>query len=258
MFLAIVFVATSLTGCRKKPAVLVMAHRGASADAPENTQSALVKAVEAGADYSEIDVHQTKDGVIVLLHDKTLQRTTGQAGNIWDFTWEELKRLDAGLWFGKTFEGEPIPTLEEIIRYADGRIKLNIEVKISGFEPGIVRKVVDTIHRESFVDDCLVTSFDREAVERVKELDPKIRTGLIFGRDYPGDVFTGNWETLSCHFEVVDESFMQRARNHGKTVFVWTVDEKEEMLRLIRLGVDAIITNKPDLLMKVLSEQGKR
>ncbi len=254
MLLIVLFLMFAGILCKQNPSMIVMAHRGASADCPENTMAAVSEAVESGADYSEIDVHQTQDGKIILMHDETLDRTTSGKGYVWDHTWEEIRGLDAGSWFGKDFAGEPVPSLEDIIRFASGRIKLNIEIKISREEPELVSKVVDIIRQNDFRDSCIVTSFDRKAVEDVKQIDPLIRTGLIFGKDHPEDVFTGSWEILSCNYEIIDESFIKKARKNKKNIYVWTVDQKNEMLRLIDLKVDAIITNKPGLLREVLQE----
>ena len=233
---------------------VVMAHRGASAAAPENTLVAYEKAIALGADWAELDVRQTKDGAIVLMHDKTVHRTTGVKGFVWDFTLAELKQLEAGSWFGEEFRGEPIPTLEEVIRLAKGRIKLNIEVKISENELGIAERVVDIVRAEDFSQDCIITSFDMETVNRFKEIAPDLRTGLIFDKELRPDVFGGNWEILSSNSELVDAEFMRLARNSGKRIYVWTVNEREEMLRLIDLGADGIITDKPDLLKLVLAD----
>jgi glycerophosphoryl diester phosphodiesterase len=231
---------------------IVMAHRGASAKAPENTLIAYKKAIEMGSDWAELDVRQTKDGQIVLMHDKTVHRTTGVKGFVWDFTLEELRKLEAGSWFGEEFKGEPIPTLEEVIRLVKGQMKLNIEVKISEHEPDIAQRVVDIVRTEDFGNKCIITSFDIETVKRIKEIAPDLRTGLIFDKELRPDVFEGNWEILSSNYELVDAEFMRLARKSGKKAYVWTVNEREEMLRLIGLGVDGIITDKPDLLISVL------
>ncbi|MGD9344962.1 MAG: glycerophosphodiester phosphodiesterase family protein [Candidatus Aminicenantes bacterium] len=238
----------------KSANIIVMAHRGASAAAPENTLAAYKKAIEMGADYAELDVRQTKDGAIVLMHDKTVHRTTGVKGFVWDFTLEELKKLEAGSWFGEEFRGEPIPTLEEVIRLVGGRMKLNIEVKISENEPGIAQRVVDIVRAANFSTNCMITSFDMDTVKTVKEIAPDLRTGLIFDKEYTLDVFRGNWEILSSNYELVDAEFMRLGRQSGKRIYVWTVNEREEMQRLIGLGVDGIITDKPDLFRSVLAE----
>jgi glycerophosphoryl diester phosphodiesterase len=242
--------------CSKKDSenFIVMAHRGASAAAPENTLIAYKKAIEMGADYAELDVRQTKDGAIVLMHDKTVHRTTGVKGYIWDLTLEELKQLEAGSWFGEKFRGEPIPTLEEVIRLAKGRMKLNIEVKISENEPGIAQCVVDIVRSEDFSRDCIITSFDMETVKTFKKIAPDLETGLIFDKEYHFDVFEGTWDVLSTNHELVDAKFVRLAKDNGKKIYAWTVNEQEEMLRLIGLGVDGIITDRPDLLKSVQAE----
>jgi glycerophosphoryl diester phosphodiesterase len=233
---------------------IVMAHRGASAAAPENTLIAYKKAIEMGADYAELDVRQTKDGAIVLMHDKTVHRTTGVKGFVWDLTLEELKQLEAGSWFGEEYRGEPIPALEEVIRLVKGRMNLNIEVKISEHEPGIAQRVVDIIRSEDFSENCMITSFDVETVRTFKKIAPDLKTGLIFDKEYRSDVFEGDWEILSSNYKLVDAEFMRLARNSVKKTYAWTVNDREEMLRLIGLGVDGIITDKPDLLKSVLQE----
>ena len=238
----------------KSEGFVVMAHRGASAVAPENTLVAYERAIGMGADYAELDVRQTKDGAIVLMHDKTVHRTTGVKGFVWDMTLDELKQLEAGSWFGEEYRGEPIPTLEEVIRLVKGRMKLNIEVKISENEPGIAQKVVDIVRSEDFSRDCIITSFDMETVKTFKAIAPDLRTGFIFDKEYRPDVFEGNWDILSSNHKLVDAEFMRLAKKSGKKTYVWTVNEREEMLRLLGLGVDGIITDKPDLLTSVLTE----
>jgi len=175
-------------------------------------------------------------------------------GELWDFSLSELQALEAGSWFGEEFDGEPIPTLREVIQFARGRLKLNIEVKISENEPGIEQKVVDIVHSEDFSRDCIITSFDMETIKTFKTIAPDLRTGFIFDKEYHTDVFEGNWDILSSNYELVDAEFMRLARNSGKKTYVWTVNDREEMLRLIGLGVDGIITDKPDLIKTVLAE----
>ncbi len=249
-----VLAAAMIFSCGRKEAdrFVVTAHRGASGAAPENTIAAIEKAIECGAHYAEMDVHQTKDGQVVLMHDNSVDRTTGGTGDVWDLTLEELQGLEAGSWFGEEFRGEPIPTLREVIRLARGKIRLNIEIKVSTEEPRIAGMVVDIIRDERFENECMVTSFSRETVEEVKRLAPDIRTGFIFGKDYTEDVFEGEWEILSCNQEIVNENFVARAKSARKGVHVWTVNNEIAMTRLIRLGVDGIITNYPDLLFEVL------
>ena len=233
---------------------IVIAHRGASRTAPENTLSAMKKAIEFGADYAECDVFQTKDGEIVLFHDEEMERTTGKEGMIWDYTLAELKVLEVGSWFKEEFRGEPIPTLREVIQLVKGRIKLNIEVKVSGSDPDIAQKVVNIIRSENIAKDCMVTSFEKPVIEKVKEIAPELITGFIFDEEYPPDIFEGNWEYVCCKRNIVDEEFVQKAKQKGKKIFVWTVNYPAEMKKLIDLGVDGIITDVPNLLKEILAQ----
>jgi len=236
---------------------IVIAHRGASRAAPENTLSAMKKAIEFGADYAECDVFQTKDGEIVLFHDEEMERTTGKEGMIWDYTLAELKGLEVGSWFKEDFRGEPIPTLREVIKLVKGKIKLNIEVKISGNDPDIVQKVVDIIRSENFSKECMVTSFEKPVIEKVKEIAPELITGFIFDEEHPPDIFEGNWEYVCSKRNIVDEAFVQKAKQNGKRLNVWTVNYPAEMKKFIDLGVDGIITDVPDLLKKILARKNR-
>ena len=260
MCLGFLFVSMLLcSSCRRTgERTLVVAHRGASSLAPENTLSSVRKALELGADHCEIDVQLTKDGEVVLMHDSRLKRTAGQPGYLTDFTLDELRNFEAGSWYSPNFQGEPIPTLREVIRAVEKKMLLNIEIKVSKEDTDIASKVVDIIHAEDIRKRCMVTSFDRSTVEKIKELDPRITTGLIFGQKYPKDVFDGNWEVLSCNYRVVNAEFVARARESKKNIYVWTVDDKEEMLRLMELQVDGIITNRPQDLIPLVKEREGR
>ncbi len=242
--------------CKQKEAegFIVIAHRGASRAAPENTLSAMKKAIEYGADYAECDVFQTKDGEIVLFHDEEMERTTGQEGMIRDYTLAELKELEVGSWFSEEFRGEPIPTLQEVIQLVKGKIKLNIEVKVSGNDPDITEKVVAIIRSESIAKECMVTSFEKPVIEKVKEIAPELTTGFIFDEEYPSDIFEGSWEYVCCKRNIVDEEFVRKAKQNKKRIFVWTVNYPAEMKKFIALGVDGIITDVPDILKEILAQ----
>lgn len=236
---------------------IVIAHRGASRAAPENTLSAMKKAIEYGADYAECDVFRTKDGEIVLFHDEEMERTTGQPGMIWEYTLAELREFEVGSWFSEDFSGEPIPTLREVIRLVKDHIKLNIEVKVSGKDPDIAQKVVDIIRSENFLEECMVTSFEKPVIEKVKEIAPEVITGFIFDEDHPPDIFEGSWEIVCSKRNIVDKEFVRDAKQNGKRLFVWTVNYPSEMKKFINLGVDGIITDVPDLLKDILVKKNE-
>lgn len=241
--------------CKRAHEMLVVAHRGASAYAPENTLIAIKKAMDMEADYAELDVQLTRDKEVILLHDMNLKRTAGVKGFIKDLTLEELKKLEVGAWFGEEFRGEPIPTLQDVIRLVKGKMRLNIEIKTFRPEPEIAQKVVDIIRSEHFENKCMITSFDREVVTAVKRIAPEIITGFIFGKNYPDDVFEGSWDVLSCNHRIATLEFIQKAREHNKQVYVWTVDGEKTIKRFIDRKVDGIISNKPDLVKKILKDQ---
>lgn len=241
--------------CKQAHEVLVVAHRGASAYAPENTLITIKKALDMQADYAELDVQLTKDKEVILLHDMNLKRTAGLDAFLRNLTLEELKKLEAGAWFGEEFRGEPIPTLQDAIRLVKGKMRLNIEIKTFRPEPEIAQKVVDIIRSEHFENQCMVTSFNREVVIAVKRIAPEILTGFIFGKNYPDDVFEGSWDVLSCNHRIVTLEFIQKAREHNKQVYVWTVDGEKTIKRFIDRKVDGIISNKPDLVKKILNDQ---
>lgn len=257
LFAILVSLSISFFGCTMKKAdqkLIITAHRGASGWAPENTLAAFKKAIDMGSDYSELDVHLSKDGEVVLLHDSELDRTTDGEGGMWNYTLAELKKLDAGSWFSAEFAGEPLPTLREVIRAVKGKMKLNIEIKISGNEPDIAEKVVEIVRAENFIDECMITSFDKAAVVRCKKIAPEIKTGFIFNEKNTEDYLNGSWEILSCKYTVVNQDFVNGARKAGKLIHVWTVNEKDMMKKIIAFGVDGIITNYPDRLHEVLKE----
>ena len=249
----LVLVPILLIGCSEY--VEVTAHRGASGLAPENTIASVKKAIELKADYSEIDAQEISDGSIILFHDTSLNRTTGNNGNIWNQSIQTLSQMEAGSWFSEEFTGEKIPLLEEIIDLVNDAMKLNIELKMNGNEKLLAKKVVKIVHSKDFVDKCIITSFDFNEVNKVREIDRNIKIGYIF-KNFPEDinVFTADCEILSVSRKIVDKEFVKKAKLHNKEIHVWTVNDPDEMERLINLGVDNIITNRPDVLSSVLKK----
>jgi glycerophosphoryl diester phosphodiesterase len=237
----------------EKSIITVTAHRGASGLAPENTLSSVKKAMALGADFSEIDVQETADGQLILLHDGTLDRTSNSIGSIWEMKYADLKDVDVGTWFSAEFVGEPISTLEEIIDAVNGKMKLNIELKMNGHQKKLTELTVDLVTKKNFIDQCIMTSFDREAVRKVKQINPKIKTGYIFSK-FPEseDIYKGEFDLFSINKKLVTQELVDKAHQNGKEVHVWTVNKKEDMKTLIGYGVDSIITNYPNILIEIL------
>lgn len=243
-----------LEGCtRTENQIMITAHRGDQSAAPENTLSAFEAAIENGADYVELDVIETKDRILVILHDDSLMRTAGLEKNIWDVTYEETQKLDAGSWYSGDFVGERIPTLEEVIELCKGKIKMNIEIKVAGHESEeFVEKVVDLIQREEILSQCIVTSFDYDTVRKVKELEPSIQAGLILSKEGKNLADYQDMDLFSISRKILTKDLVEEAHKMGKPVYVWTVNKKREIKKFWRMGVDNIITNDPGLVRKIV------
>lgn len=230
----------------------ITAHRGSSSGAPENTMAALEKAVEEMADRAEIDVQETADGVIVLCHDTSLKRVAGINKKVSDLTLEQIKKLDVGSWFSSEYQGEQIPTLEEVMEYAKGKIDLNIEIKNLGNSSGLPEKVIELVEKYEMQEQCVITSTNRFYLKRVKDVNPEIRTGYIISAAY-GNFYSDDFiDLISIRSSFVTERMIESAHEAGKAVHAWTVNGKVEMERLKQLGVDDMITDRPVLAREIL------
>ncbi len=239
---------------RIEPAVHITAHRGSSLSAPENSLSALRAAIADGADVAEIDVQETADGAIVVIHDTDLRRIAGDPRGIWQVSSAELETLDAGSWFGPDFAGERIPTLQQAIELARGRILLNIELKFNGHDERLVERVVEIVRREGFAEEAVITSLEYPALQGVRDITTAIPVGFIVASTVT------NITNLAVDFLAIDRrlatpAFIRAAQRAGKQVHVWTVNDRGTMQRLIELGVDNIMTDEPAMLHDLLAER---
>lgn len=235
------------------PELKVTAHRGHSLAAPENTLRAVEKAIESGADYAEVDVQRTADGIVILLHDRDLKRVAGDLRRPEELTYEQLRELDVGRWFGPSFVGERAPSLADVIRLAKGRIKLNIELKVYGPDVRVAADTARLVREMGFESDCLVTSFRDDALAEVRRHNPRLRTGLIVAQAL-GDVSRLDGEALSVRADWLSDDVLRSAHRAGKEVHVWTVNDARQMARLLKRGVDNLITDDPDLAVRVRGE----
>ncbi|MCK6528125.1 glycerophosphodiester phosphodiesterase [Myxococcota bacterium] len=238
---------------------LVVGHRGAMGYRPENTMASFRHAVELGADLVELDVHLSRDGVLVAIHDETLERTTDGAGLVGERTLPELRALDAGSWFGDAYAGERIPTFEEVLDWAASQgVLLDVEIK-SGpvVYPGIGAAVVEALSRHGMTERALVISFDHVAVQRVKALDDRVATGVLYaGRpvDPVALARAAGADALLPHWAFVREEDVRSAHAAGLAVAPWVSSDPHVLRRLISLGVDGIGTNHPDVLRGIVDE----
>ena len=232
--------------------ISVSAHRGGARKAPENTLSALEYAISSKSDFAEIDVQETKDGEVVLLHDNNLKRTTGLNANIWTLTYAELQQLDAGVRFNQSFRGEKIPTLEEAIEAARGKIQLNIEVKYNGHNPNLVRKVVRIIEEQEFTENCVLTSMNYKFLEQAKALNPEIRTGYTMNMTYGDLENMDGADFFPVKYTYITERFVEKVHALGKEVYAWTLNYQGDIQRMVNCKVDNIITDDPELVRQVI------
>jgi len=227
--------------------LLNIAHRGASGSFPENTIRAFQAAADAGAAMCELDVRLTRDGVPVVIHDATVDRTTGSRGAVAEMTLAEIRRLDAGVRCGAHFAGEPIPTLAEVFEALGDRCALNIELKADGLE----RPVCAMIRARGAIATAMVSSFDWAALARIKAIDAEVRIGVLADRDGGAMLAAarrlGAW-AVNPRYNLCTPELVTAAHRQGFQVMVWTVDDVAAMRCMIGYGVDGIMTNYPERL----------
>lgn len=221
--------------------------------------AAFEKAIELGADVIELDLHVSCDGDLVVIHDETLDRTTDGQGPVHVRSLQELKRLDAGRWFGEGFAGQRIPTLVEVLDRFAGKVPLALEVKAgSAFFHGIEERVVSVLRERQVMSQVAVASFDHYALLRLKELEPCLRTAaLLVGRPVSMSALAGpsKADAMALEFSLVTKTEVDACRAAGLQCVVWVVNEPAQMRYFIDLGVDGIITDRPDLLRHALAER---
>ncbi len=266
---------------------LIFGHRGASAYAPENTLAAFDRAFELGADGIELDVTLTKDGIPIVIHDDTVNRTSDGQGRVSEMTLSEIQRLDAGKWFDAKYRGERIPTLAQALTSIPAGKFVNIELKtlalrpwpanatrLSRLEfakisaqmllrmwepPHLEQAVVRVIKETKSADHVIISSFNPIALYRVMKLNPSLPRGLLYFKELP--IFLGRgWlrvlarpQALHPRNTTITEKFARWAHARGYRINTWTVDDADETRRLVALGVNGIITNKPDVLRDVMN-----
>lgn len=237
-----------------------IAHRGASGHAPENTMAAFRRAVELGARFIETDLQITRDARIVAMHDVTLDRTTNGKGQVHLQSLEQIRTLDAGAWFegvGTSFSGERVPTLGEVLDFGEKEdIIFYLEIK-SGPAWGVEHAVVGALRDKNASARVVLLSFDPAALDSVRRLDSTIMTGFLC--EHPsGDLVErtvrAGARQLVARGDLITPEVVDKARHAGLQVVAWTINEEEQMRRLIAIPVDGMITDYPDRLLKILGE----
>jgi glycerophosphoryl diester phosphodiesterase len=239
----------------------IIAHRGASAEAPENTMAAFRRAVELGANCVETDLHLSRDGKIVLVHDSTLGRTTNGDGLVKNFTLAELRQFEAGRWFAPQFAGERIPALDELLDYAgQADLSLYLEIK-GGIGYGIERAVIGALRGRKEAQGTVVLCFDAAVIGRIRQLDRLLMTGLVFDAHPEAMVLEAirvGARQIAPRGDCVSEELIAEAHRRGLKVVTWTINEPEDVRRLTSLGVDGIMSDYPDRLIAALDAMPPR
>lgn len=234
-----------------------IAHRGASGYYPENTMLAFEKAIEMGCHGIETDVHLTKDGIAVICHDETIDRTTDGKGYIKDYTYEQLCRFDAGIKFGDRFKGLKIPSIDEFIDLIKNRnLIINFELKNDRIKYKDIEKVViDKIYKAKIEDNSIISSFNHYSVMKCKELDENIKTGFLYDNQLydPGSYGRkAGVYALHPNYITLEDDIVENIKENNLKINTYTVNEEEDMIRLAKLDIDGIITNYPDKLKVIL------
>ncbi|SDK01923.1 glycerophosphodiester phosphodiesterase [Natronincola ferrireducens] len=234
--------------------MLIIAHRGASGYAPENTLAAMDLAMEQGCDGIEIDVQLTKDGVVVVHHDWSVDRTTNGSGEIKDLTWKEIQKLDAGFWFSEEFTGEKVPTLDDVLKHLPKTLLLNVEVKSRSFDDrGLEKKVVELLEKHHRLENTVVSSFNHLCLQRIQLMNPQVKIGILYEAHLlePCNYFKANDLNLysfhPCHYYLTPD-LVKKVQDNGMKIYSWTINDGERGKNLKALGIDGIITNYPDML----------
>jgi glycerophosphoryl diester phosphodiesterase len=240
---------------------LCFAHRGSSTRAPENTLAAFEAAIKDGADAIEFDVRRTLDGVPVVLHDATLDRTTTGRGPLLGTTLRELRRLDAGAWFAARFRGARVPTLAETLDLCCGRAGLNIEMKLDGLPGGrsgrtaeaqaLALAVARVVAQSRFDGYLVVSSFDRKALEAFRARSPKALLGFLVSRSARAVSAVNRRVRLHAvhpHRRLASARRLRAIHRRGLLAYVWGVDDTDTMARLALDGADGVMTDDPLLV----------
>lgn len=235
--------------------VEVTAHRGYSAVYPENTIPAFKGAIQVGADWAELDVQQTADGEVIVMHDSNLKRTTGLDKEVWQVTWDEIKDLDNGSWFDKKYQTVRIPTLEEVLKVCRGKIHLNIEIKPSGHDKDLEEQVAKLLKKYHIRDTCVVSSLKYDSLRKIKQADDSIETVYITSVSYGNFTDLEYADGYSVESTLLSKGFVNKAQKAGKQIYVWTVNSEERLEKVVGMGIDNVITDDPVMAKELIYEQ---
>ena len=243
-----------LNGIQISDTVTVVAHRGAAGKAPENTLASIRQAIADGTDWVEIDVQETADGEVIVIHDSDFMKLASVNLKVWDGTLEQIRDIDIGSWFDPQFSAERVPTLAEVLDEAKGKAGVVIELKYYGHDQQLEQRVVDIVEQLDMVDEVAIMSLKYAGIQKIRALRPEWTIGLLSA------TAVGNLASLDVDFLAVAQGmatpgFVRRSREQGKKVFVWTINDSVTLSRMMSLGVDGVITDEPALAREVIAER---
>ena len=229
-----------------------IAHRGASAHAPENTLASFKKALEMKARFIELDIAESRDGRLVVIHDDNLKRVAGMPGRVETYTAAQLKKMDVGSWFSERYAQEGVPTLEDVFELVGRKAEINVEMKGGcRIYPKIEEKLCRLLKRRALKSRVLISSFDHEALFHFRALDSRARIGYLLGRTSLSRAFEEmadlKAESLNLSARQVSAQIVSQAHRKGFKVLAYTVNKIQEARRLAKIGVDGIFTNFPEM-----------
>jgi glycerophosphoryl diester phosphodiesterase len=243
-------------GVEVRDEATIVAHRGAAGKAPENTVAALRQAIEDGADWIEIDVQETADGEVVVVHDSDFMKLSGVPLKVRDGTLEEIRGIDVGGWFGPQFAGETVPTLREVLEMARGKSRVVIELKYYGYDQQLEERVVQIVEAADMASDVAIMSLEYEGIRKIRALRPDWTIGLLSAKAI-GDLTRLDTDFLAVNTGMANARLIRHAGSAGKKLFVWTVNDPVTMSRMMSAGVDGVITDEPEMARKVIEERSR-
>jgi glycerophosphoryl diester phosphodiesterase len=248
--------AAALYSVRLKDEVKIMAHRGSSKAAPENSMAAFHQAIQDGADWIELDVQETADGQVVVSHDSDFMKAANQDLKIWDATMDDLKNIDIGSRFASEFKDERVPTLDEVLTACQGKIRVNIELKYYGHNEQLEQRVADIVDAHGMASDVMAMSLKMDVVQKMKSIRPDWKVGLLMSVS-AGTLIKMEADFVGINARFATRTLIREAHRSGKEVYAWTVDDAPTMSTLISRGVDGLLTNRPALARSVLEQRAQ-
>jgi len=241
----------------------VIAHRGASAYYPENTIASFQGAISMGADMVELDVQLTKDGAVVVFHDEKITRCTNGKDRVADHTLIELKALDAGSWFDKKYQAVKIPTLAEVLSLCRDKIAVNIEIKnesvTDAVAGGIEEKSLKIAEQSGMHEHIVFSSFDPRAIKHLRQIDSSVAVAVLFEKGHydsklPSDIIESlGADAFNCSQNELNSKWLSNLKLNNIPLNIYTVNDENNMKRLIKMGISGIFTNTPDILKRVVT-----